>query len=352
MEELSKEEEEIVWDNVDKLLSSQFRDTLSMESISGNAGEGYAAVNGVMDEQGRIVAFGNIQNLPRDTQERIEGQGGSSPLYMFGVPVKVLPKMKGPSYKYYLSPFRVKVPQQAHRILAATIDRMNRLSTLVGVVAFDWRGGADLGTVIRRIQKMLSLPTHEGLGALMEVGERRFAREDGFPVLARVTMVTQEGKQKIAADSTSQQFSGRQIALEPGALTDNTRDAVGRLYGPIGDLNAATLETWVSRFKERQADLKERGINDLVVVRAGSDLANQLKALLEKDDATWQWPVVILEIPEAALPDLDSDPDAFLVYLSELFQKADPIPQRRMERLEGVLTLEEQKKRFFLSTRA
>jgi hypothetical protein len=253
--------------------------------------------------------------------------------------------MKGPSYKYYLSPFRVKVPEQAHRILAATIDRMNRLSTLVGVAA-------DLGTVIERIQKMLSLPTPKGLGALMEVGERRFAREDGFPVLARVTMVTQEGKQKISADSTSQQFSGRQIALEPGALTDNTRDAVKRLYGPIWDLNAATLETWVSRFKERQADLKERGIKDLVVVRSGSKLANRLKVLLEKDDATWQWPVVILEIPEATLPDLDSDPDAFLVYLSELFQKADPIPQRRMERLEGVLTLEEQKKRFFLSTRA
>jgi len=60
-----------------------FRAVIKAESVGGNAGAGHVAVNGYMDESGRIIAFGNLQFMPREILERgipfslrIEGRTG------------------------------------------------------------------------------------------------------------------------------------------------------------------------------------------------------------------------------------------------------------------------------------
>ena len=213
-------------------------------------------------------------------------------------------------------------------------------------------GPVEIGEWVRR---MLGLKDDEGLSDRLERlrhgVEQGFLVQRGLPVLARLTEATQQKRRGIALASP-QHFLGRQIAVEPGVLTGDVQSAVEHRYGSVQELSTATMEQWASRLQERQKAQPAVRIKDLLMVRAGSDFARQVKELLEKNDADWRWPVVILEIPEAMLPGLGSDPNSFLVYLFELFQKADPIPQRRMERLEGILTLEEQQKSFLLSTRA
>lgn len=57
--------------NRDVLESPAFREAVLGESVSGNAGTGRAAVNAVIDKDGKIVRLGNIQDFPEDLQAKI-----------------------------------------------------------------------------------------------------------------------------------------------------------------------------------------------------------------------------------------------------------------------------------------
>lgn len=51
-------------------IAGDLQRVMTKESIGGNAGPGHVAVNGYFDDQGRIIAFGNVQDLPADVVAR------------------------------------------------------------------------------------------------------------------------------------------------------------------------------------------------------------------------------------------------------------------------------------------
>jgi len=95
--------------NLHMLDSPAFSAVLYAESIGGNAGAGHAAVNGVMDRNGAIVAFGNIQNL-RSLPHIREKMGrdvddclSKGILFEFIIRVKILENAeKGPDYEVFI----------------------------------------------------------------------------------------------------------------------------------------------------------------------------------------------------------------------------------------------------------
>lgn len=65
--EREKYAEEIVEDIVEKLRESRWKEVLRRESIGGNAGPNRAAINCFVEkETGRIMMFGNLQDLPKE----------------------------------------------------------------------------------------------------------------------------------------------------------------------------------------------------------------------------------------------------------------------------------------------
>lgn len=58
--------------NLNVVRGEKFNQVLTTESIGGNAGHGHAAVNVVLDQDGRIVVVGNIQNFPADVRKKID----------------------------------------------------------------------------------------------------------------------------------------------------------------------------------------------------------------------------------------------------------------------------------------
>lgn len=60
--------------NAARINSPDFWNVLLTESIGGNAGTGHAAVNMVVDRQGRIIDVGNIQDYSQDVRQKIDEQ--------------------------------------------------------------------------------------------------------------------------------------------------------------------------------------------------------------------------------------------------------------------------------------
>jgi hypothetical protein len=78
----------IAADNAMKINSGEFKGVLYSESIGGNAGVGSAAVNGMIDREGRIVTFGNIQDI-RPKVADVDGKLDRGELYQFSIKVKM-----------------------------------------------------------------------------------------------------------------------------------------------------------------------------------------------------------------------------------------------------------------------
>lgn len=64
--------EQVLRTNHDLITAPEFRQHVLAESVSGNAGEGRAAVNAAIDKQGRVVQFGNRQDFPEDVQRKLD----------------------------------------------------------------------------------------------------------------------------------------------------------------------------------------------------------------------------------------------------------------------------------------
>lgn len=116
---LLKEESETIRTNGEKIFSEEFLGVLGRESIGGNAGRGYASVNGVIDEKGSIICFGNSQNFP----EKIKTAVKNNELFHFSIRVKMLRGVVGPDFEYLLEAYS----DHLSKILAGTVaDANNR----------------------------------------------------------------------------------------------------------------------------------------------------------------------------------------------------------------------------------
>jgi len=111
---------EIVGENVAKIFSKEFNEVLLDESIGGNAGEGHAAVNGAIDAEGKIIIFGNIQDLPQHIRDKLN----SGELYNFGIRVNVQVEQDENKYGYYVSE---RTPAFVKRILRHTVEIASKI---------------------------------------------------------------------------------------------------------------------------------------------------------------------------------------------------------------------------------
>ena len=94
----ASESNDIIAANVVSLSSDQFKTALTGESMGGNAGPGHAAVNGVVDKDGRFVIFGNWQDYPPEIKNEIkEGR-----LYAFTIRVKIGTRLDIPFMDQFL----------------------------------------------------------------------------------------------------------------------------------------------------------------------------------------------------------------------------------------------------------
>ena len=117
--------------NVKMIFSDEFNEVLYTESVGGNAGEEHAAVNGVMDAEGRIIAFGNSQDL----KLRIPGWDkklSNGTLYEFTIRTKMFGFEDGtnsPHYELYLSGHNQrKIGPEAVNNIEMAVKEADRIS--------------------------------------------------------------------------------------------------------------------------------------------------------------------------------------------------------------------------------
>ncbi|MFH0861381.1 MAG: FHA domain-containing protein [Candidatus Altiarchaeota archaeon] len=108
--------------NLDKIFSDRFKNIVEKESIGGNAGPGYAAVNCAVDNSGRILELGNIQNLPPDTRERLS----RGDLYRLSIGVKADSMAEGPDFNYLFGDIKTQTPKNVVDIIEKTIQEANK----------------------------------------------------------------------------------------------------------------------------------------------------------------------------------------------------------------------------------
>jgi hypothetical protein len=90
---------QIAEDNADLILNPvknrEFVNVRMGESMGGNAGDGYSGVNAVIDNNGKIVSFGNIQDLAPEIKTKLN----NGELKEISIQVKAFPQVEGPNYR-------------------------------------------------------------------------------------------------------------------------------------------------------------------------------------------------------------------------------------------------------------
>jgi hypothetical protein len=180
----------ILADNVKTLFGPTFYEVLGRESIGGNAGRNHAGVSGVIDGAGRIIAFGNLQDLSLDIRARLE----RNEVYLFLLRVGVQFKrgkehisMLPISFEAVRDDLLPAVPQ---RILRHTVDEANRriipnngrpLPPQISMERKDGKGGGPGNGAVAMARAITGLdlallltnitPVHDTSGNLNEVGQ-------------------------------------------------------------------------------------------------------------------------------------------------------------------------------------
>jgi hypothetical protein len=90
---------QIAKDNADLILNPvknrEFVNVRMGESMGGNAGDGYSGVNAAIDNNGKIVSFGNIQDLAPEIKTKLN----NGELKRLTIQVKEFPQVEGPNYR-------------------------------------------------------------------------------------------------------------------------------------------------------------------------------------------------------------------------------------------------------------
>jgi len=128
----------IVQDNAKLILNPadnrEFVRILMDESIGGNAGDGYSAVNAAIDGDGKIVALGNIQDLTPKMRNGLN----NGELQRISIQVKAYPQIEGPNYR--ISYDTNSIPQDIQNSLAKLETQLNQPITKPSLFGLEWNG--------------------------------------------------------------------------------------------------------------------------------------------------------------------------------------------------------------------
>lgn len=98
-----------------------FNEVFINESVGGNAGDGYAAINGAIDRNGKIISFGNIQDIPSEVVAKLR----NGEAYRFSVNAKAFPILGEISPNYQIVFDKDVVPLEIQNVLNAINTKIN-----------------------------------------------------------------------------------------------------------------------------------------------------------------------------------------------------------------------------------
>jgi hypothetical protein len=116
----SCDKDDIIKKNIEKIFSRDFREVLLYESIGGNAGPGHAGVNGYADKNGRIICFGNYQDLPDSIRKNNE-------LFPIAVRVRVFGNVKEPKYEFSDYFGSLKNYEEISKVISEAVSEANKI---------------------------------------------------------------------------------------------------------------------------------------------------------------------------------------------------------------------------------
>ena len=152
-----------------------------------------------------------------------------------------------------------------------------------------------------------------------------------MPTLARLIRINEDSPRahNIRRDRT--------IYVEEGFLPEETVEGLSA-FGTVVKINPDQSTSWVSLIMAQSQEKKESegsdAPKDLIVVRTGSELETGLAQALEQRPESWDFPLAVVAVPAALVSQISARD--LTLYLLDILTKADPIAQRRMERLESI----------------
>jgi hypothetical protein len=251
--------EKIIKYNTDRMGSEEFQKILLDESIGGPAaGPGHAAVNGYIDPEGKIVAFGNIGDVRKRIAD-VEEQVKDKELFDFTIRVKVFQK-QGPRYEVI---FKSNPSASAKDRLERAVKEADRLMDEVNsrnsktteeilqlfpadevrlmIAMVDFLKGDHLGA--RQTLELIQKPTHLTVEIVKEYLRQRKSYDD-------------------SGRSVGNPFFQARSSLREGM----SEDLVERYWGasPMSAMNilkSRTAQEWIEIINHDNAMLEKGGID-------------------------------------------------------------------------------------------
>lgn len=138
----------LVQQNADLIITpgknKAFNDVWIGESVGGNAGDGYSAVNGVIDLDGKIISFGNIQDIPKDIRDKLN----TGKAYRFSINAEAFPIPNNPNPKYQIVYDKDTIPSKLQNVLNAVDTKINSPSQTSSFAYFKTGTGFNTPTLI------------------------------------------------------------------------------------------------------------------------------------------------------------------------------------------------------------
>lgn len=153
-----------------------------------------------------------------------------------------------------------------------------------------------------------------------------------MPTLARLTRVNEDLPQSHNIQKH------RTIYVEEGFLPEETVEGLSS-FGTVVEMDPDQKSaSWVSLIMAQSQEKKESegsdAPKDLIVVQTGSELETGLVQALEQKPESWGFPMAVVAVPAVLVSQISARD--LTLYLLDVLTHADPIAQRRMERLESI----------------
>lgn len=147
-----------------------------------------------------------------------------------------------------------------------------------------------------------------------------------MPILTRVM--------RIGEDSPAPRGirSERLIVVEQGLLPSDVLTELSK-FGTVQEIGPGQVPEAVAQVRQKLQREGPGALKDLFVVKTGSELETALGSELGRLDS-WDFPMAVVALPAGLVSQLSSR--GLILYLLDILARADPIPQRRMERLESI----------------